>query len=34
MRCVGHVSLMEEKRNAFKVLVGKSQGEKPLGRQG
>jgi hypothetical protein len=32
MRWVGHVALMGEKRSACKLLVGKSEGEKPLGR--
>jgi hypothetical protein len=26
MRWVGHVALMEEKRNAYRVLVGKPEG--------
>jgi hypothetical protein len=32
MRWVGHVALMEEKRNAYKLLVGQPEGKRPLGR--
>jgi hypothetical protein len=32
IRWVGHVACMWEKRNAYKVLVGKSDRRKPLGR--
>ncbi|KAJ4449196.1 hypothetical protein ANN_00593 [Periplaneta americana] len=32
LRCVGHVARMGESRNAYKVLVGRPQGERPLGR--
>jgi hypothetical protein len=32
IRWVGHVALMGEKRNACKVLVGKPEGKRPLGR--
>jgi hypothetical protein len=32
MRCAGHVARMEEKRKVYKVLVGKSEGKRPLGR--
>jgi hypothetical protein len=32
MRWVGHVALMEEKRNAYRLLVGKPNGRSPLGR--
>jgi hypothetical protein len=32
MRWVGHVARMEEKRNAYRLLVGKPEGKKPLGR--
>jgi len=32
MRWVGHVACMRERRGAFRVLVGKSEGERPLGR--
>jgi hypothetical protein len=27
-----HVARMEEKRNAYRVLVGKPEGNRPLGR--
>jgi hypothetical protein len=32
MRWAGHVVRMEEKRNAYRLLVGKPEGKKPLGR--
>jgi hypothetical protein len=32
MRWVGHVALMGEKRNAYRLLVGKRDGRRPLGR--
>jgi hypothetical protein len=32
MRWVGHVAGMEEKRNAYRLLVGKPEGKSPLGR--
>jgi hypothetical protein len=32
MRWAGHVAGMGEKRNVFRLLVGKSEGERPLGR--
>jgi hypothetical protein len=32
MRCAGHVARMGEKRNAFRLLVGKPERKKPLGR--
>jgi hypothetical protein len=32
MRWVGQVAHIEEKRNAYTVLMGKSEGKKPLGR--
>jgi hypothetical protein len=28
----GHVARMREKRNAYKILVGKPEGKRPLGR--
>ena len=31
-RWTGHVARMEEGRNAFKILTGKSKGKIPLGR--
>ena len=32
MRWVGHVAPMGEKRGVYRVLVGKSEGKRPLGR--
>jgi hypothetical protein len=32
MRWAGHVAQMGEKRNAYRLLVGKPEGTKPLGR--
>jgi hypothetical protein len=32
MRWVGYVARMEEKRNAYRLLVEKSEGTRPLGR--
>jgi len=32
MRWVGHVALMEERRHALRILVGKPEGKRPLGR--
>jgi hypothetical protein len=32
MRWAGHVSRMGEKRNAYRLLVGKPEGKRPLGR--
>jgi hypothetical protein len=32
MRRTGHVARMGEKRNVFRLLVGKSEGKSPLGR--
>jgi hypothetical protein len=32
MRLAGHVVQMEEKRNACRLLVGKPEGKRPLGR--
>jgi hypothetical protein len=32
MRWVGHVAEWAEKRNAYKLLVGKPEGKSPLGR--
>jgi hypothetical protein len=32
MRWGGHVARMEEKRNAYRLLVGKPEGKRPLGR--
>jgi hypothetical protein len=33
MRWAGHVARMVEKRNAYRILVGKPEGKRPLGRQ-
>jgi hypothetical protein len=33
MKLVGHVACMEEKRNAYRILVGKPEGKRPLVRQ-
>jgi hypothetical protein len=32
MRWVSHVARMGEKRNAYRLLVGKPEGKRPLGR--
>ena len=32
LRWAGHVARMEQFRNAYRVLVGKSEGRRPLGR--
>jgi hypothetical protein len=32
MRCAGHVAQIREKRNACRILVGKPEGKRPLGR--
>jgi hypothetical protein len=32
MRWAGHVERMGEMRNAYRILVGKPEGKKPLGR--
>jgi hypothetical protein len=32
MRWAGHVARMGEKRNAYKLMVGKPEGKRPLGR--
>jgi hypothetical protein len=33
MRLAGHVAQLGEKRNASRILVGKPEGKRPLGRQ-
>jgi hypothetical protein len=33
MRWAEHAARMEEKRNAYRILVGKPNGKRPLGRQ-
>jgi hypothetical protein len=32
MKWTGHVARMGEKRNAYRILVGKPEGQRPLGR--
>jgi hypothetical protein len=32
MRCAGHVARMGVKRNAYRLLVEKAEGKRPLGR--
>jgi hypothetical protein len=32
MRWTGHVARMGEKRNAYRILLGKPEGKRPLGR--
>jgi hypothetical protein len=32
MRCAGHVARMQENRNAYRILEGKPEGKRPLGR--
>jgi hypothetical protein len=32
MRWAGHVARMGEKRNSYRILVGKPEGKRPLGR--
>jgi hypothetical protein len=32
MRWAGHVARMGENRNAYRILVGKPEGKRPLGR--
>jgi hypothetical protein len=32
MRCAGHVACMGEERNVYRVLMGKPEGKRPLGR--
>jgi hypothetical protein len=32
MRWAGHIAHMGEKRNAYRILVGKPEGKRPLGR--
>jgi len=33
MRLTGHVAFMGERRTTYRVLVGKPEGKRPLGRQ-
>jgi hypothetical protein len=32
MKLAGHVARMREKRNAYRILFGKPEGKRPLGR--
>jgi hypothetical protein len=32
MRWAGHVARMGEKRNAYRILVGKPEGKRPIGK--
>jgi hypothetical protein len=32
LRWAGHIARMGEKRNAYRILVGKPEGKRPLGR--
>jgi hypothetical protein len=32
MRWAGHVERIRERRNAYRILVGKPEGKRPLGR--
>jgi hypothetical protein len=32
MKCAGHVALMGEERNVYRVLMGKPEGQRPFGR--
>jgi len=32
MRWAGHVTCMDEERGVYRVLLGKSEGKRPLGR--
>jgi len=34
MKLAGHVARMAEIKNAYKILVGKPKGKRPLGRPG
>jgi hypothetical protein len=33
MRWAGHVAFMEAKRNTYRILMGKPEGKRPLGRR-
>jgi hypothetical protein len=33
MRWAGHAARMGEKRNAYRIFVGKLEGKRPIGRQ-
>jgi hypothetical protein len=32
MRWAGHIARMEEKKNVYRILVGKPEGKRPLGK--
>jgi hypothetical protein len=32
MRCAGHAARMGERRNAYRIFVGKPEGKRPLGK--
>jgi hypothetical protein len=32
MKWAGHVARMQEKRNSYRILLGKPEGKRPLGR--
>jgi hypothetical protein len=32
VRWAGHVARMEERRNAYRILMGKAEGRRPMGR--
>jgi hypothetical protein len=34
MRCFGHVARIRKRRGVHRVLVGKSEGKRPLGKPG
>ena len=34
LKWAGHVARMEESRNAYRILVGRPEGKRPLGRPG
>jgi hypothetical protein len=34
IRWAGHVALMGERRGLYRVMVGKTEGKRPLGRKG
>ena len=34
LRWAGHVALMEQSKNAFRVFMGRPEGKRPLGRPG
>jgi hypothetical protein len=32
MRCAGHVARMGERKNAYRIFMGKPEGKRPMGR--